>query len=159
VAETTDKTLLYCGFRRTGKVRGQVYPCWWGICREIDVYFPFRISLCFAFYVQLWPIYWLSFANAPSFYEGCICRQNIQCYHVLYRTITGSTGEVKEAWIYISTSQYVLTVWCLIKNKENFIILCVSNYIIITSSDKNRKSWSCFIPYNNCISWVAENIY
>jgi transposase len=29
VAETTDKRLLCCGFRRTGKAMGQVYQCWW----------------------------------------------------------------------------------------------------------------------------------
>jgi hypothetical protein len=27
VAETTVKRLLWCGFRRTGKARGQVYQC------------------------------------------------------------------------------------------------------------------------------------
>jgi hypothetical protein len=33
------KTLLCCGFRRTGKAMGQVYQCWWRICREIDDFF------------------------------------------------------------------------------------------------------------------------
>jgi hypothetical protein len=36
VAETTVKILLCCGFRRTGKAMGQVYQCWWRICREIN---------------------------------------------------------------------------------------------------------------------------
>jgi hypothetical protein len=26
-----------CGFRRTGKAMGQVYQCWWRICRETNV--------------------------------------------------------------------------------------------------------------------------
>jgi hypothetical protein len=39
VAETTVKKLLCCGFRRTGKAMGQVYQCWWRICREIKVFF------------------------------------------------------------------------------------------------------------------------
>jgi hypothetical protein len=43
VAETTVKRLLCCGFRRTGKTMGQVYQCWWRICREINV-FQVRIS-------------------------------------------------------------------------------------------------------------------
>jgi hypothetical protein len=38
VAETTVKRLLRCGFRRTGKVIGQVYRCCWRICRELSVF-------------------------------------------------------------------------------------------------------------------------
>jgi hypothetical protein len=37
VAETTVKRLLCCGFRRTGKAMGQVYQCWWRICREVNI--------------------------------------------------------------------------------------------------------------------------
>jgi hypothetical protein len=37
VAETTVKRLLCCGFWRSGKAMGQMYECWWGICREINV--------------------------------------------------------------------------------------------------------------------------
>jgi hypothetical protein len=38
VAETTMKILLCCGFRRTVKATGQVYQCWWRICREINFF-------------------------------------------------------------------------------------------------------------------------
>jgi hypothetical protein len=38
VAEKRVKRLLLCGFRRTGKAMGQVYQCWWRICREINVF-------------------------------------------------------------------------------------------------------------------------
>jgi hypothetical protein len=38
VVETTVKRLLCCGFRGTGKEMGQVYQCWWRICREINVF-------------------------------------------------------------------------------------------------------------------------
>jgi hypothetical protein len=34
-----SKWLLFCGFRRTGKAMGQMYQCWWRICREINVFF------------------------------------------------------------------------------------------------------------------------
>jgi hypothetical protein len=44
VAETTVRRLLCCWFRRTGKAMGQVYQCWWRICREINVIFLVRIS-------------------------------------------------------------------------------------------------------------------
>jgi hypothetical protein len=37
MAETTVERLLCCGFRRTGKATGQVYQCWWRICRETNV--------------------------------------------------------------------------------------------------------------------------
>jgi hypothetical protein len=35
---------IFCGFLRTGKAMGQVYQCWWRICREINVFFQVRIS-------------------------------------------------------------------------------------------------------------------
>jgi hypothetical protein len=43
VAETTAKTLLCCGFQHTGQAMGQVYQCWWRICREISISFQVRI--------------------------------------------------------------------------------------------------------------------
>jgi hypothetical protein len=39
-----DKTLLCCGFPRTSIVAGQVYQCWWRICREINDFFQIWIS-------------------------------------------------------------------------------------------------------------------
>jgi hypothetical protein len=49
VPETTVKRTQCCGFGLTGKAMGQVYQCWWRICREICVLFHVRIShvLCF----------------------------------------------------------------------------------------------------------------
>jgi hypothetical protein len=44
VTETSVKWLLCCGFRRIGKAMGQVYQCWWRICRQINVSFQVRIS-------------------------------------------------------------------------------------------------------------------
>jgi hypothetical protein len=42
--ETEVRKWLCSGFRRTGKAMGQVYQCWWRICREINVFFQVRIS-------------------------------------------------------------------------------------------------------------------
>jgi hypothetical protein len=49
MAETTVKRILCCGFWHTGKAMGQVYQCWWRICREINVLFQVWIShvLCY----------------------------------------------------------------------------------------------------------------
>jgi hypothetical protein len=44
VAETRAKRLLCRGFRRTHKAIGQVYQCWWRVCREIIFFFQVRIS-------------------------------------------------------------------------------------------------------------------
>jgi hypothetical protein len=44
MAEATVKRLLCCGFRRTGKAAGQVYQCWWKICREMNDSFQVWIS-------------------------------------------------------------------------------------------------------------------
>jgi hypothetical protein len=31
-----------------------------------------------------------------------------------------SSGEIKNAWSYTSTPQYVFTAWCLVKHRDNF---------------------------------------
>jgi hypothetical protein len=56
-----SKRLLCFGFRRTGKAMGQVYQCWWRICREINVFFQVRVShvLCFMSICDL-------FTDSPS---------------------------------------------------------------------------------------------
>jgi hypothetical protein len=56
VTETTVKTLLCCGFRRTGKAMGRVYQCWRRICREINViprleYHMFYVLCSFVVYL------------------------------------------------------------------------------------------------------------
>jgi hypothetical protein len=33
------------GFRRTGKAMGQVYQCWWRMCREINVFPKFQYHM------------------------------------------------------------------------------------------------------------------
>jgi hypothetical protein len=44
--DNSQKRLLCCGFRRTGKAIRQVYQCWWRICREIRVFFSrFEVPL------------------------------------------------------------------------------------------------------------------
>jgi hypothetical protein len=50
VAETPVKRLLCCGFRRTGKAMGQVYQCWWRICREINVLPGFEYHMFYVLY-------------------------------------------------------------------------------------------------------------
>jgi hypothetical protein len=53
MADTTVRKLVCCGFRRTGKEMGQVYQCWWRICREINVFFPDPNITWFTFYIHL----------------------------------------------------------------------------------------------------------
>jgi hypothetical protein len=50
VADTTVKRLLCCELRRTGKVMGQVFQCFWRICREINVFPWFEYHMFYAFY-------------------------------------------------------------------------------------------------------------
>jgi hypothetical protein len=38
-----------CGFRCTGKTMGQVYQCWWRICREI-FFFRFEYHMFYVLY-------------------------------------------------------------------------------------------------------------
>jgi hypothetical protein len=80
VAETTVKRHLCCGFRRTGKAMGQMYQCWWRICREISgfsrfEYHMFYVSYPFVTYLQTFPHnyasrrenIWMSGGIAPPF--------------------------------------------------------------------------------------------
>jgi hypothetical protein len=55
----SNKRLLCWGFRRTGKAMGQVYQCWWGICREIHVFSTFEYHMFYVLYPFV-PIYWVS---------------------------------------------------------------------------------------------------
>jgi hypothetical protein len=50
ISETTVKRLLCCGFRRTGKAMGQVYQCWWRMCREINVFTRFEYHMFYVLY-------------------------------------------------------------------------------------------------------------
>jgi hypothetical protein len=38
------KNLQCCGFRCTGKAMGEVYQCWWRICRETNFFLQVRVS-------------------------------------------------------------------------------------------------------------------
>jgi hypothetical protein len=53
VAETTIKRLLCYGFRRSGKVMGRVYQCWWRICQKINVFSRFRYHVLHPFVAYL----------------------------------------------------------------------------------------------------------
>jgi hypothetical protein len=50
VGETTVKRPPCCGFRRTGKAMGQVYQCWWSICREINNFPRFEYHMVHVLY-------------------------------------------------------------------------------------------------------------
>jgi hypothetical protein len=50
VAEKTVKRQLRCGFRRTGKAMGQVYRCWWRICRETGIFSRFEYHMFYILY-------------------------------------------------------------------------------------------------------------
>jgi hypothetical protein len=46
----TVKRLLCCGFQCTGKAMGQVYECWWRICREINIFSRFEYNMFYVLY-------------------------------------------------------------------------------------------------------------
>jgi hypothetical protein len=48
--QRTAKRRLCCGFRRTDKAMGQVYQCWWRICREISVYPRLKYHVFYVLY-------------------------------------------------------------------------------------------------------------
>jgi hypothetical protein len=51
MTETTVERLPCCGFRRTGKAMGQVYQCWWRICREINAFSRFEYHMFYFLYI------------------------------------------------------------------------------------------------------------
>jgi hypothetical protein len=50
MAETRVKILLCYGFRSTDKAMGQVYQCWWRICRETNVFLRFEYHKFYILY-------------------------------------------------------------------------------------------------------------
>jgi hypothetical protein len=66
VAETTDKRLLCCRFRSTGKAMGQVYQSWWGICREINVFPRFKYNMFYVIYTFVTYLLTLLRTNATT---------------------------------------------------------------------------------------------
>jgi hypothetical protein len=53
VAETTVMTSML-RVSSTGKAMGQVYQCWWRICRETNVFFPrFEYHMFYVSYIHL----------------------------------------------------------------------------------------------------------
>jgi hypothetical protein len=51
VAEITVERLLCCGFQRIDKAMGQVYQCWWRICREINVFSRYEYHMFYVLYL------------------------------------------------------------------------------------------------------------
>jgi hypothetical protein len=45
VAGTIIKRLLCFGFRHIGKAMGQVYQCWWRICRDIKCFYTLEYHM------------------------------------------------------------------------------------------------------------------
>jgi hypothetical protein len=69
MAVTAVKNLPYCGFRSTGKAMGQMYQCWWRICREINFFFSFEYHTFHVLYpfvtylLTLHPIHYMAMWN------------------------------------------------------------------------------------------------
>jgi hypothetical protein len=60
--DNSQKTSMCCGFRRTGKAMGQVYQCWWKICREINAFSRFEYHMLLLF-ISICDI----FTDSPSY--------------------------------------------------------------------------------------------
>jgi hypothetical protein len=56
----------------------QVYQCWCRICREIND-FPGSNIICFTFYINLWPIYWLSLVQ-ENFTLKCMTQPHLMLF-------------------------------------------------------------------------------
>jgi hypothetical protein len=68
-------------FCAAGKAMGQVYQCWWTICREINVFFQVRISLVSRF-IAICDL----FTDPPSYLllPPPICGLDLHCAFVLH---------------------------------------------------------------------------
>jgi hypothetical protein len=80
MVETAVKRLPCCGFRRADKAMGQVYQCWWTICREINAFF-FRLEYHIFYILYPFVTYLLTlsrgFINCPSF--GWVPSNEVRC--------------------------------------------------------------------------------
>jgi hypothetical protein len=85
VVETTVKTLLCCGFGRTGKAMGQVYQCCWRICRETNVfsgfeYHVFCVLYTFVIYLLTLPRNIAPTVLHPNFFSLKTTKWRSSCY-------------------------------------------------------------------------------
>jgi hypothetical protein len=74
---------------------GQVYQCWWRICREV-IFFSDPSTACFAFYIHFWPIYWLSRIQMSQFTTLTTQRKSgtdtVHCRVSLLHILTDTTN-------------------------------------------------------------------
>jgi hypothetical protein len=98
---------VWSGFRRTGKAMGQVYECWWRICREINVFFRFEchvlgfISICGPF------------TGSPSYHKlhllfilvRCKTFSRPICFHIFVLDILLSAYKSTVSQTYKSTAK------------------------------------------------------
>jgi hypothetical protein len=70
-----SKKCLCRGFRRTSKTMGQVYQCWWRICRDIIVSPTFEYHMIYVSY--LFMTYLLTLPHITS----CLCLSNNTLIH------------------------------------------------------------------------------
>jgi hypothetical protein len=76
-ASGSVKRLLCCGFRSTGKEMGQVYQCWWRICREINIFSSLEYHMCHVLYPLA--TYLLTL---PRYFCRSDCDLNSVNYHI-----------------------------------------------------------------------------
>jgi hypothetical protein len=59
-----------------------------------------------------------------------------------------SSAEVKNAWSYNSTRQYVFMAWCLVQHRDKFtfcVLMCINDHF---------ETWGCFLVLSFCfIQW------
>jgi hypothetical protein len=56
-----------------------------------------------------------------------------------------SSAEVKNAWIYTSTPQYVFMAWCSVKHRDNFTFYCNVYWCDNPSDEQRQGTTSVFI--------------
>jgi len=56
-----------------------------------------------------------------------------------------SSADIKDAWSYTSTPQYLYMTWCLVKQRDNFALLhwCIYLYIVKQHSSRGKFSFYC----------------
>jgi hypothetical protein len=111
VAKTIVKRLLYRGFRRTDKAMGEVYQCWWRICRQ-----------CHVFYVLYSFVTYL--VNLPRIYM----------FHTIL-TINGNRFPKQHCSIIIIT-----VMQCVFSAvRTDFLIIVQMNFDVETNAEMVRK--------------------
>jgi hypothetical protein len=134
-------------FRGTGKAKGQLYQCWWRICREINVSSRFEYHMFYVLYPLVTYLLTLPRIIEVSLYENT----EISCVHESTHTMhTHTLHAVKSGtvWAVMFKSRPLYKTSPGVASQKNMTLTlrlyCIDHSVTALQDNKRRLLWeSC----------------